>query len=379
MPDPLVATDAMRQYSMYGLIAYFSGKLWSVAILFVFLHTGLAARLRDEVLRKHDKLIVQVAALYTCIALSVLALYLPVHFAGDFLLERAFGFQQESLFTWLSGYVINGVLDVIPAILLLTIAFAAVRRWPQNWGLVLFGMGAPLILVASAFSGYFFDLIPFEYKPLDAGPLRTRLERLAEKAGLKDVPILVEEASQETKKVNASTIGVGSSVRIIIFDNAIANMKEDEIEMMVAHEIGHHQMGDFWTRNCLSIAELLVLLLGAQFLAPYAVRRFPLQWGIKKVDDIAIIPAGLLAASIISFLLLPVNGAINKYFESRADDYALNLTGDGAAMARMLSTYARLNLEEPDPPALVQLWFSRHPSVRARVERALYWQKSHSP
>jgi STE24 endopeptidase len=156
----------------------------------------------------------------------------------------------------------------------------------------------------------------------------------------------------------------------VLGDTLLERFESDEIEAVVAHELGHQVHGDIW--------RLIAFGSGAGFgfawclsrIAPWLVRRTSGRTGVAEISDEASLPILALVATMLGIVVMPIQAAFNRALERRADRFAVELTCDGAAYARAMERLAAASLADPDPaPAVVFMIYS-HPPVAERIRAA---------
>jgi STE24 endopeptidase len=210
----------------------------------------------------------------------------------------------------------------------------------------------------------------FRFRPLDRPELRARLERLAASAGARVMGVFQWDLGEKTVKANAALAGLGRTRRILIADTMLDQYSDDEIEVVLAHELAHHVHRDIWR----GIVVEAVLVLTGFYAADRALRQFGPLIGVEALGDPAGIPLLLLAAGAVSVLLMPVALALSRRLERRADRFALELTRNPAAFATAMRRLGAQNMAEERPSRLVQWLFYSHPPLEERIERALRWR-----
>lgn len=302
------------------------------------------------------------AAVATAAGLVALAPRLAAH-------ERAVdaGISVQSLGPWLwdaaRATAIGALLAAGGAALLL----ALVRRFPRWWwapaagavvGLaVLFTWVAP-VLLAPVFNR-------FEPLPEDS-PARADVLELAREAGVDVGEVLSVDASRRVSSLNAYVDGLGSTKRVVLYDNLVDEADRPELRSVVAHELGHVAGGDI-PRGIAYVA--LVAPLGLAFTSQLG-RALARRAGVEPAGPAAV-PAYLFALSLAAFVLGVPGNQLSRDVEARADAYALELTGDPQALVDLQVRLARENLSDPDPPGLATALLATHPPTVERVGAAL--------
>ena len=243
-------------------------------------------------------------------------------------------------------------------------AIALMRRLPRGWwvpaaGLVvLAGLLVELVwpvLVAPRFN---------RFDPLPAGPVRSELLRLADRAGVRVGEVSVVDASRRTRAVNAYVTGVGSSRRIVLYDTLLGGLPERQVRVVVAHELGHVRHRD--------VPRGLLFLLLVAPAAVLAVATLARAWGPVHGARAGPreVPALLAATALVALLVLLVSNQLSRAVEARADAFALRLTGDPAAFVAQERAVALRNVLDPDPPGLAHALFGTHPTTLERIGMA---------
>jgi len=291
---------------------------------------------------------------------------LPLALYSGFFLEHRYGLSNERAGRWLVDQAKSFVIGFLLSAAAAAIVYAAIRYSPHDWwlpaGLVLAGVVTGLADIAPVL------LLPVFYrvKPLDRESLRERLVALADRAGARVLGAYEWGLGEKTRKANAALAGLGTTRRILVSDTMLAEYSDDEIEVVLAHEIGHHVHGDIWKgilfESGLILAGLYVSARALDGLAP--------ALGFHGSADVAAMPLLVLATGAVSFVMLPLAHAMSRAFERSADRFALALTRNPAAFVSAMRRLAAQNLAEEHPSRLVQMLFYSHPPVRERIAAA---------
>lgn len=300
----------------------------------------------------------QPAAFVAEISLLDALLELPVDFAEGYAVERRYALSEQSAASWLSDYLKQAGLGAAVASALSGVLAAVLRKFPNSWPYVA-GAGAfPLLLLANIVIPLYVLPLFNTYEPL-AGPLEERLRKLAARFGVGDAEILRMNMSKQTKKANAFVIGIGNTHRIVVGDTLIEHFPEEEIEFVVAHELGHFVSRDTWRMIAVGQASAMAILFGA-FLAEGR--------GDERIDETRKLVRIQLWATLLSQLLRPALSAFARSREWAADRFALETTKAPAVGASAFRRLRDQNLAEDEQPAWFEFIFSTHPSLKARVE-----------
>ena len=290
---------------------------------------------------------------------------MPLAFYSEFLLERRYGLSNETLRTWLrdrgKAFAVGLVLGGGGAELIYWL-----MRWSPEWWWLTAGAVFMIIFVGLTNLAPVV-LLPLFYsvKPLGKDVLRARLLALADRAGARVLGAYEWGLGDKTKKANAALAGLGATRRILVSDTMLAEYSDDEIEVVLAHEIAHHVHGDIWKGILFDSA----LVLAGFYLASIVLRAAAAA-GLRGVDDVAGLPLLLLAAGAVSLVMVPVAHAMSRAFERSADRFALDLTRNPGAFISAMRRLGAQNLAEEHPSRLVQWLFYSHPPIRDRIAAA---------
>jgi STE24 endopeptidase len=278
------------------------------------------------------------------------------------------GLTNQDLAGWLRddlvGLLVSTVFTAIGAMVLIGLA----RRLPRVWPLCAGVLSALLVVLGSFVYPLVVEPLFNRFTSLPAGPLRTSILRLAAVEHVRVDDVLVADASRRTTSLNAYVTGFGSTRRVVLYDNTVNDLKQAEIESVVAHELGHARHDDVLLGTVLGAcgAALGVGLLGLIVARPGVRRRS----GITGMADPRAVALLLALTAAASFLASPVENTISRAIEARADLSALDATRDPVAFVELQKQLAISSLQQPAPPEWDQLWFGSHPTPVQRIGMA---------
>ncbi len=289
---------------------------------------------------------------------------LPVVAYKRFVLEKRFGFNRTTPATFVLDLLRRWAISAIVAVPLLYAALWAMRTFTGLWWLWAWIVVVVLMVVAPA---VFVRLIAPRFNTftrLEDGPLRAGIERLLQGAGFRSSGLFTMDASRRTAHGNAYFIGFGRSKRIVLFDTLIAKSAPDEIEAVIAHELGHFRHRHIWFGLAQGALISFVGLAAFGWLCkqPWLLEAF----GVDQGDDAVRLFVCLLLASVVSPLLAPLTNWVSRRNEFQADDYAGRTVG-AAPLISALTGLARDNASTLTPDPLYALAHYSHPPVPIRV------------
>jgi STE24 endopeptidase len=212
-------------------------------------------------------------------------------------------------------------------------------------------------------------LFPIFYKfvPLNDQELRNRLVKLSERAGTRVRGVYEWKLSEKSKKANAALTGLGNTRRIILADTLLQNYSHDEIEAVLAHELGHHVHG-----HILKSILLQMVVTFAGFWAANEVLRYATYQAhmFDLLSDFANLPLLALVSAALSLILLPAMNAYSRYNERQADRYCWKSVPNVEPFITAMDKLSAQNLSEKSPSRLIEVLFHSHPSVSRRIAAA---------
>jgi STE24 endopeptidase len=280
--------------------------------------------------------------------------------------QRLAGF----LLDWLKGRAVGLVLTVLP---LAALVLAA--GWVPGWPWVAALAAALLVLVLALLGPVLIEPLFNRFSPLPGGPLRSRLLALASGMRVPVRDVLVADASRRTTRVNAYVSGLGRTRRVVVYDTLLRSSQQEELALVVAHELAHvgHRDVLWGTVASAAVAAGAVLL---------AVRLFDLGpvldlLGVDGLGDPLAPPGLLLLAAVGGLLAAPVANLVSRWAEARADWVALEVTGDPGTAVAVERRLALENRADLRPSRLLVAMFSSHPPTMARIAQARLWAARH--
>jgi STE24 endopeptidase len=293
---------------------------------------------------------------------------LPLSYYSGFVLPHRFGLSNQTLSGWITDQVKGLLVGALFGVVLLEIIYAVLRAAPDTWWLIAAGIMLVFTVLLTNLAPVLLMPLFFKFRPLgeEHADLAQRLVQLAERAGTKVRGVYKFDMSRRTKAANAALTGLGNTRRIILGDTLLENFDDDEIETVLAHELGHHVNRDIPVGI---LVESVMTMVGL-YLAHLGLRWGVNYFGFEGVWDIAAFPLFMLAMGAYGLVTMPLGNAFSRWRERRADAYALKATGKGQAYAYALTRLANQNLAEVDPEPWVEFLLYSHPALGKRIERA---------
>jgi STE24 endopeptidase len=362
--------DKATRYHRLGRRAGALSLLWTFVILSGVLLTGASGALSDWTASlAGDNPTFDVALYVLALSLVFDGATLPFGFYRGFLLERRFGLSTETVGHWLKDHAKAVLIGVAFAELGAVFVYNAMRTWPDLWWAIAGAGYAIFAIVLVSIAPVVLLPLFFTFRPLEKVTLTERLTALSSRAGTRIMGVYEWTLSDRTKKANAALTGLGNTRRILLSDTLLAGFSDDEIEVILAHELAHHIHRDIWTSVLYDIA----LTFATLFAAHLALERAVAFFHLRGIADPAGIPVVLLTAGAMSLCVKPLLNAVSRSHERRADAYALRLTNNPPAFMSAMRRLAQQNLAEDSPSRLVRAFCHTHPPIKERLRAAESW------
>jgi STE24 endopeptidase len=357
------------QYQKAKNIHYFADQGYTILFLVLFLFLGISAYLRGQI-EKIAKKRFWVVAFY---AISFLIIAFIVGFPSSyygFSLEHRYELSNQTFFQWLGEELLSLLVRAIIALIAVEGIYLALKKAPRTWWIY-------VSVVFIIFTVILVNLAPIlimplfnVYTPLPEGELRNKLGNLSHKANVEVEDIFTMDESKQTKKANAMFTGLGNTKRIVLGDNLIDEFTPDEIEVVIAHEMGHNLMHHIWWGILFSSILMGVGFFIVHLTAPRIITRLRNRLKIENMADVAGLPLIFLIFIIYSIITMPIGPAFSRHMERQADKFALDMTYNKEAFISAMDKLAYINLSDPNPSPIIEFLIYDHPPISKRIKFA---------
>ncbi len=345
----------------------------SLIFVLVLLVTGWNGTLRDLAMHgayEHYTLAVFLYVLMLMLIGKVLGLGLEYY---GFRVEHRYNLSNQKLRGWLWDEAKGFLVGLALASIVVELLYFIIREFPQNWWLIAWAAFLGLFVLMAQLAPVVLFPIFYKFEPLDNAELKSRLVGLSERAGTRIRGVYKWNLSEKSKKANAALTGLGSTRRIILADTLLEQYSADEIEAVLAHELGHHVHRHILKSIAVQAGVTLVGFWAANWALHYAVERT--HWFVT-VSDFANLPLLVLVSTLLSFVLLPALNAYSRYNERQADRYAFQSIASVEPFISSMNKLADQNLAERSPARWVEWFFQSHPAIARRVAAAEAWART---
>ena len=365
-------TPEARRYNRIHRWLEISDFVLGLAFLLALLLTGWNSVLRDWAYRAAFQNYTLSVFFYVFILMlggKVLGLGLDYY---GLRLERRFQLTTQKTRLWLWDEVKGFLVALVLASFTAELLYFTIRQSPQHWWLIAWAMFMVLFIVLAQVAPLILFPIFYKFEPLENEDLKQRLVRLSERAGTRIRGIYKWNLSEKSKKANAALTGLGATRRIILADTLLDHYSAEEIEAVLAHELGHHVHKHILKSIFVQAGITLFGFWAANFVLHLSIE----QWGMfDTLSDFSNLPLLVLVSTMLSLLLMPAMNAYSRFNERQADRYAFESIRSVQPFISSMNKLAAQNLAERTPSRWVEWLFHSHPAISRRVAAAEAWQR----
>lgn len=348
------------------------GFLYGLGLAWLLLGTRLSAKMRNfsERFGQWRWLHSFIYGVQYVVIGTVLSFPLTVY--QGFFREHSYNLATQTFASWVGDELIGLVVGALLGALALTLIYGVIRKASNTWWIWGSGVSIIFLMFVNFIAPVYIAPLFNDYKTLDEGPLRDSIMSMARANGIPGDDVYWFDASRQTTRISANVSGVFGTTRISLNDNLLYRTSMEEIEAVMAHEMGHYVLNHVIK---LTICFGLVIAFGFAFVAwgfNLALSRWGESWDVRNVGDTAGVPLFGALLSIFFFFTMPITNGIVRVHEAEADNYGINVSGqpDGfARVAMRLSEYRKIH-----PGSLERIIFYDHPSGHDRVYRSMLWK-----
>jgi STE24 endopeptidase len=348
---------------------FFFDQGYGILFLALFLFLGISAFLRRQIERITKKQF-WVVAFYTLMFLIIAFIVgFPTSYYG-FSLEHKFELSNQTFFQWFGEELLALLVMAIIALIAVEGIYLALRKAPRTWwiymSVVFIGFAVVLVNLAPVLIMPLFNV----YTPLPEGELRERLVSLSHGADVEVEDIFTVDMSKQTRKANAMFTGLGNTKRIVLGDNLVKEFTTDQVEVVIAHEMGHNLMHHIWQGILFSALMAAIGFLIIHLSGPKIINKWRNRLRIDSMADVAGLPLILLIFSLYGLVTMPIFPAVSRHMERQADRFALDMTHNKEAFISAMDELAYMNLSDPNPSPIIEFLLYDHPPISKRIKFA---------
>jgi STE24 endopeptidase len=352
-----------KKYNNTKLAIGIGKAIVSFILLYLFIALGFTITLQNYIQTFTENSYLVFIIFVFVIGIFSSVLFMPLNIYTGFYLEHKYNLSNQTFFKYFLENVKSMLLGLVIGIPILLLFFFVINQFGDFWWLV---FASAMFLISVVLSQLFpIIILPIFYKiiPLEDEELKSRISSLAKGAGIKVENVFSFDMSKNTKKANAAFTGLGKTKRIILGDTLLNDYTKDEIETVIAHELGHYKHKH--------IIKNLMFGTVASFLTFFIISviyKNSLSWfDFESITQIAAIPLLSLWAMIIGLIQSPIGNMLSRKYEFEADRYAIESTHKPDSFIKTLNKLTDQNLGDREPHPFIEWFFYSHPSIKNRI------------
>lgn len=380
--DPNAATaryiDSLGPAALQKAHDYTIGKEWmllwallvAAVVTWLIVRSGALDRLDGKFAERRRNLRAFVISFIYFLISAVLTL--PWALYADYFREKSYGRTSQPLADYLGQATLATIISALVGALFMTGVYWLMRRTGKRWWLWSGGLTAVGIAFVMLLAPVLIEPLFNKYTPVPPGQVRDAVVAMAQRAGIPPNKVYMFNGSRQSNNFTANAGGVGSTARVAISDVAFKNATLDEVRAVTGHEIGHYVLKHSWWGILFTSVGAALLFWIADLTFPWFAARFGSTAPLAEPRGIPIL---FFMISLFGLLTLPIVNSFSRTLESQADMYSLRTENRPDALSTSLVKTAEYRY--PRPGRIEEIIFYDHPSVEARVRRAMEWKVAH--
>lgn len=365
-PIPTYDEEKAKKYSREKITHTIALTLFEILFLLVILVTGATLYFRSFAASHFSNQWKIVIAYFVIVSILGEIVSFPLSYFKGYVLEHKYGLSNQTFGKWfwdyIKGLLVGGILGIIG----IETIYYVLRHYPKQWWIIAGVVFTFFTVILVRLAPVVLMPIFFKFKPLANEELKQKLENLAKESGTYVKGVFEWNLSTKTKAANAALAGLGKTRRIILADTLLENFTDDEVEVVMAHEFGHHKYAHLLKGIIIQTIAIFVGFYITDWALFYSIQDN--KFGFTLLHDVANFPVIMLTISILSIIFMPVSNYIARYFERQSDCYAIKMTKKTDAFISTMERLAAMNLADKSPNLLIEAIFYSHPSIKRRID-----------
>jgi STE24 endopeptidase len=363
---PPLTEIEVRRYRKFKRAASIISFVLTIGMLVVVTVTPVDGWLRNQALETTTNPAMGAVIVFIDLYIAMQILTFLPHLYSSLFLERRAGMSVQPFVSWIEDWVKGLAISLAFGVTGAAAVYGLIDTFPEIWWLIAGAGITVFVVLLTNLAPVLLMPIFYRFEPLPEGPVKDRLLGLCDRVGVRAVSASVWKLSEKSKRSNAAVVGWGNTRKVIVSDTMLNTYEPDEIEAVLAHELGHHTSGDI--RNAILVQTPIT------FLSLLAIH-YVIKWLDGPLDltgrgDLTGMPALGLILIVVSLIALPLVNGYSRWREAAADRYALKAIDDPESFTRAMEKLAEQNLANRRPHRLMEIIFHSHPAIDRRIEMA---------
>ncbi|AZU61200.1 M48 family metallopeptidase [Neobacillus mesonae] len=284
-------------------------------------------------------------------------------------LSKTYHISTQSFPAWMKDELIDFWINFGTWLIIVPVLYWLMKKSKKRWWLYGWLLSVPFTLFMMFLQPVVIDPLYNDFYPLKDKQLETKILAMAEKSHIPAKHVFEVDMAEKTNALNAYVTGIGSNARIVLWDTTLNKLNDNQILFIMAHEMCHYvEKHIYWGIGGYLLLSLLGLYLTYR-LMNWTVKRYGKEFKIPDVRDIRSLPLFFIIISMLIFVSSPFTNFASRYQETRADQYAIQMTKNPKAAISSFQELTRSGLSQVNPPQLVKIFRYTHPSMLDRISK----------
>lgn len=357
-----------EEYSGIRNFLFFVTTPYEWLFYFLILIFGLSKAFEKWAVSISKRRVLQTAIYLFWLSLLSYIVVFPFNYLS-YKLSKSYNISTQDFASWMKEEVIDFWVGFGTMAIIVSVLYWLMKKTSKKWWLYAWLLSVPFSLFMMFVQPVLIDPLYNNFYPLKNKELEAKILELASKADIPANHVYEVNMAEKTNALNAYVTGIGSNSRIVLWDTTLNRLEDNEILFIMAHEMAHYVEKHIY----IGIASYLLLTLIGLWITAKLMDYIVMRWGkvlkITSVGSISSLPLFLLLTAVLLFASEPLSNYISRYQETRADKYAIEMTGDSKAAVSTFQELTRAGLSEVNPPALVKWFRYSHPTMLDRISR----------
>ncbi|MFN7251719.1 MAG: M48 family metallopeptidase [Anaerobacillus sp.] len=354
-----------KEFSKWGNVIYFiyAPLEWIIYIFILcFGFSQLFARWSQQISKYR---FFQTALYVVLMSTFCYIIVFPIRYFS-FSISKQYGVNIQSFNSWMKDNLIGFWIEAVMLTIVVYVIMLLVSNSPKRWWLYTWFLSIPFTLFLMFIQPVVIDPLYNDFYRIQDKDLEREILQLAQQSNIPAEHVYEVKMSEKTNALNAYVTGIGSNLRIVLWDTTLERLSKDEVLFVMAHEMGHYDLKHLKQLLLGTIAMSFVGLFITSKLYQLTINNFGRQLRLKR-DDLAALPIIFLILSMLSFAVSPITNGVSRAYEYQSDRYALQLTNDADAAVKTFQKLSVEGLADVNPPKLVKLFRYTHPPIVERI------------
>lgn len=349
-----------------------AGILWTLAILLAAVYGGLTNIFYSWAGALSGGRYFELFRYFLIFSVYSTIFSFPLSFFSGFTLEHRYSLSNQRLSGWLLRWGKRQILSFAISVVLILGLYGLIWNAGKIWWVAAWLAYALFSLVLGELFPVLIVPLFYKYSALPDEGLKGRISALVRRYGFKIENVFSLDLSRTTKKANAMFAGLGRAKRVVLADTLLQSFTHEEIESVVAHELGHWKHRDTWKQFGFGVITSLI----GFWIASRMFGQAALEMGYGGIGDVRALPLFFLIFFVFGLVLSPLTNAFSRRVERHADLFALTATHDAASFISAMKKLSELNLADPEPHPLIEFLLYDHPAGAKRIQMAEAFERS---